>query len=163
MNIGSLLTKTAGFAPERVAVIYGDLRRTYREMNARADRLAAALEKAGVGKGDRVAILQQNGPELLESLFGILKAGATAVPINARSHPREYSYIIGDSGAEAIIFTENFVPGLEAVRAELPKLATFVGIGTAPEWAQSYESFLSNGSTPRADAERAGDDVAWLF
>jgi acyl-CoA synthetase (AMP-forming)/AMP-acid ligase II len=163
MNIGSLLSEAARAAPERVAVIYGDLRRSYADMNARANRLAGALAKAGVEKGDRVAILQRNCPELLETLFGVFKAGAVAVPINARSHPREYSYIVRDSGAKTLVFTDDFVEGLDTVRAEWPDVATFVCIGSTPEWATGYEAFLQQGASIRADTDCAPDDIAWLF
>jgi acyl-CoA synthetase (AMP-forming)/AMP-acid ligase II len=163
MNIGSLLTEAAGAAAERVAIIHGDLRRSYREMDARADRLAAALESAGIGKGDRVAILQHNCPELLETLFGIFKAGAVAVPINARSHPKEYNYIIADCGARAIVFGDDFLRGLESVRGELPTVSTFVCVGDAPKWATSYELLLQQTSASHTDADCRPDDVVWLF
>lgn len=163
MNIGSLLSDAARAAPGRVAIICGDLRRSYADMNARANRLAGALEQAGIGTGDRVAILQRNCPELLETLFGIFKAGAVAVPINARSHPREYGYIIEDCRAKAIVFTDDFIDGLESVRAEWPSISTFVCIGSAPGWATSYEAFLQGGSPACAVADCAPDDIAWLF
>ena len=81
MNVGISLTQAARAKPDHLAVIYGDVRRNYREACERADRLASALEKGGIAKGDRVGILQHNCPELLESLFGILKSGAIAVPV----------------------------------------------------------------------------------
>jgi acyl-CoA synthetase (AMP-forming)/AMP-acid ligase II len=163
MNIGSLLTEAARAAPERVAIIHGDLRRSYREINVRADRLAAVLERAGIGKGDRVAILQYNCPQLLETLFGIFKAGAVAVPINARSHPKEYSYIIADCGARAIVFGNEFLRGLESVRGELPTVSTFVCVGNAHKWAMSYELLLQQTPASHADIDCEPDDVAWLF
>jgi acyl-CoA synthetase (AMP-forming)/AMP-acid ligase II len=163
MNVGSLLTSAARSAPQHTAVIYGDLRRTYRETSERADRLASALERAGIAKGDHVAILQHNCPELLETLFAIFKAGATAVPINSRSHPKEVAYIVGDSGAKAVIFTEEFADGLNSVRAETPGVELYVCIGTTPAWGQSFDAFLATGASTHADADCASDDLAWLF
>lgn len=163
MNVGSLLTQTARLAPRHPAIIYGDLRRSYAETNARADRLASAFETAGIAKGDRVAILQHNGPELLETMFAAFKIGAVAVPINARLHPKEYAYIISDSGAKAVVFTEEFATGLAAVRAETPDAKIHVCIGENPPWAQAFESFLAQGETTHADVACDGDDLAWLF
>ncbi len=163
MNVGSLLTQAARSAPARTAIIYGGLRRSYAETNARANRLAAALGKAGLAKGDRVAILQHNCPELLESLFAIFKAGAVAVPINARLHPKEFAYIIADSGAKAVLFTEEFAGGLASVRGEMPEAKLFVCIGATPDWAQPYECFLAGCDDARADTARGTDDLAWLF
>jgi fatty-acyl-CoA synthase len=105
MNIGSVLTQAAQKSPDHTAIIFGDLRRTYRELNARANRLADQLRKAGVRKGDRVAILQHNCPELLETLFATFKAGGITVPINARLHPKEFAYILQDSGTKVPIIS----------------------------------------------------------
>src|SRR5262245_2395562 len=163
MNIGSVLTTAARSEPERVAIIHGDLRRSYREFDERASRLASALRRAGLSAGDRVALLQRNGPELLESLFGIFKAGLIAVPINARSHPKEFSYIITNASARAAIFTDNFDTGLEAVRAQLSDLAIPVCVGRVPQWAVPYEDLLATGDPAQADAICGGADIAWLF
>ena len=105
MSIGSVLTQAAKLAPGQVAFIYGETKRSYREFNARVNQLAHALRDAGVKKGDRVAILQRNCPELLETMFATFKAGAVTVPINARLHPKEFAYILQDSDAKAVVLT----------------------------------------------------------
>ncbi len=163
MNIGSVLTRAAISSPNRVAIIYGDKRRTYRAFNERANRLADRLRQVNIGKGDRVAILQHNGPELLEALFATFKAGAVTVPVNARLHPKEFAYIFQDSGAKAVVFTEEFTGSIDSVRAELPNVATFVCIGTAPPWAEEYEAFIAAGDAADRDADCRPDDLAWLF
>jgi acyl-CoA synthetase (AMP-forming)/AMP-acid ligase II len=163
MNIGSVLTQAAKVTPEKIAIMYGDLRRTYRDFNARANQLAAQLRKAGVGKADRVAILQKNCPELLETMFATFKLGAIAVPMNARLHPKEAAYILQDSGAKAIVFTDGFAAPLESIRGELRDIATFICIGKAPAWAKPYEQFIADGDPADRDDERNKDDIAWLF
>jgi acyl-CoA synthetase (AMP-forming)/AMP-acid ligase II len=163
MNIGSVLTKVAGAWPQRTALIYGDARRSYGDFNARANRVADRLRAAGIDKGDRVSILQRNCPELLETMFGTFKAGAITVPINARLHPKEFAYILQDSGSKALVFTEEFVKPIESVRAELPRITTLVCIGAAPSWALPYEAFIAASSSADNDAECMEDDVAWLF
>ncbi len=162
MNVGSLLTRAAQAAPERVAVVCGDVRRSYRDTNERADRLASALAQR-LRKGDRVAILQHNCTELLETLFAIFKCGAVAVPINARLHPKEYAYIVADSGATAIVFTEEFAEGIASVRDEMSNAALFVCVGDPPSWAKSYESILAQGAAHHEDIACVADDLAWLF
>lgn len=163
MNVGSLLTSTAKRTPQHTATIYDGLRRSYGETNRRADRLASALERAGIRKGDRVAILQHNCPELLETLFAIFKAGATAVPINARSHPKEIAYILADSGTRAVVFTDEFAEGLASVRSETPAVEVYVCIGPAPVWAQGFDSFLATGDDTHDDVACDKDDIAWFF
>lgn len=163
MNIGSVLTQAAKASPERTAIIYGDLRRSYREFNARANQLAEQLRKEGIGRGDRVAILQRNCPELLETMFATFKMGAITVPMNARLHPKEAAYILQDSGAKAIIFTDDFVAPLETIRDDVGDIATFVCIGKAPPWAKPYEQFVAGGDIADRDEPRDKDDIAWLF
>ena len=164
MNIGSLLTKAARSAPNHLAIVYGDLRRTYRETNDRANRLASALEKAGIRKGDRVAILQHNCPELLETMFAIFKCGAVAVPINARLHPKEFAYIVEDSGAKAVIFTDDFAAGLASIRDEMPEVDDSMSAsarrhpGRRPSMPSSQQARASH-----EDVVCASDDLAWLF
>jgi acyl-CoA synthetase (AMP-forming)/AMP-acid ligase II len=163
MNIGSVLTQAAKKAPDHVAIIFGDMRRTYREFNARANMLADQLRKVGVRKGDRVAILQRNCPALLETLFATFKAGAVTVPINARLHPKEYAYILQDSGAKVLVFTDDFAAGIDSVRSELGAVEVFVGIGQSPAWARPYEQFLAEGASVDQDHDCEPDDLAWLF
>ncbi len=163
MNIGSLLTKAASSAPEHVCTIYRDVRRTYQETNDRANRLASAIQRAGISRGDRVVILQHNCPELLESIFGIFKAGAVAVPVNSRLHPKEYAYIIADSGAKAVIFTGEFAAGLASVRSEIPSAGLYICIGDSPPFAQNFEVFLTSGDVSFEDELQQAGDIAWLF
>jgi acyl-CoA synthetase (AMP-forming)/AMP-acid ligase II len=163
MNIGSVLTEAAKSLPEKTAVIYGDLRRSYREFNARANQLAARLREQGIDKGDRVAILQRNCPELLETMFATFKMGAIAVPMNARLHPKEAAYILQDSAAKAIVFTDDFAASLETIRDELADITKIICIGAAPSWAEPYEKFISGGDATDHDVACGEDDIAWLF
>jgi acyl-CoA synthetase (AMP-forming)/AMP-acid ligase II len=163
MNIGSVLSKAAQSYPDRIAIMHGDVRRSYRDFNSRSNRLADRLRQAGICRGDRVAILQHNCPELLETMFATFKAGAVTVPINARLHPKEFAYILQDSGAMAIIFTAEFIGPLESVRGEIPEVKIFISIGGRAPWAASYEAFIADGDPADRDADCDRDDIAWLF
>ncbi len=163
MNIGSILTEVAAKHGDQTALVYGDLRRSFHDWNTRANRLSSALRKGGVANADRVAILQRNCPELMESLFATFKAGAIVVPVNARLHPREYQYIIDHSGARAIIATREFYDGLAGIRAGLPKVERIVGVDGAAPGIEGYDTFLAQGSPDNMDATVASDDLCWLF
>lgn len=163
MNIGSVLTQAANRSPDHTAIIYGKLRRSYREFNARANQFASQLRKAGVKKGDRVAILQRNCPELLETMFATLKCGAITVPMNARLHPKEANYILQDSGTKAVVFTDDFNAGLDSIRGELKDVEFYICIGEAPVWAKGYEDFIGGGDPADNDEHMHKDDLAWLF
>jgi fatty-acyl-CoA synthase len=99
----AFLERSAFVFPERVAVVDGDLRRTYAELRERVRRLATALQAAGIGAGDRVAFLCPNTPELLEAHFGVPAAGGVLVAINTRLAPAEVAYILEHSGSRILV------------------------------------------------------------
>ena len=80
----SFLRRSAYVFPDKVAIVHGERRTTYREFDQRVNRLASALRAAGVEPGDRVAFLAPNIPALLEAHYGVPAAGAVLVAINTR-------------------------------------------------------------------------------
>lgn len=163
MNVGSVLTEVAHRHPRLAAIRSGDLARSFAEWDERANRFASALEGRGVGAGDRVVLLQQNGPALLESLLAVLKLGAVAVPVNAKLHPEEYAFIVRHCEASSVVFSPDFAPGLEAqsIHETVPTLVCTMG--EPPAWAEAFESLLPGGDPARPDTDREPDDTCWLF
>jgi len=78
------LERTLHVFPDKVGVVDGSLRLTYRQFAARVYQLASALKRHGIGKGDRVALLCRNSTEVLEAHFAVPQIGAAMVPINVR-------------------------------------------------------------------------------
>src|SRR5687767_10479097 len=103
MNLVHLLLRSARWLPERPALALGSTPvRSYREMAGRVSRLASGFrEKLNLQAGDRVALAMRNCPEFYEVLFACWHAGTTAVPMNAKLHPKEFAYILEDCGAKA--------------------------------------------------------------
>src|SRR6266536_4467778 len=99
----SFLERTALAFPERIGVVDGERRLTWREFRERVRRLAIALQASGIQKGDRVAFLAPNTSELLEAHYGVPAAGAVLVPINIRLTADEIAYIVGHSGARLLV------------------------------------------------------------
>ena len=89
---------------------------TYRQLDEATDRFAAALQKLGVRKGDRVSIMLPNVPQQVISYFGILKAGAIVVNTNPTYTPREMQHQLGDSGAETIVLLSGLYDRLAQIR-----------------------------------------------
>ncbi|WP_344650715.1 long-chain fatty acid--CoA ligase [Cryptosporangium japonicum] len=100
-NLSTLLEQTAASYPERDAIVLGDTRLNYGTVNAMANMVAGALAARGVGHGDRVALSCPNLPYFTIAYFGILKAGATVVPLNVLLKGSEIAYHLRDSGAKA--------------------------------------------------------------
>ncbi|WP_308294553.1 AMP-binding protein [Streptomyces sp. RKAG290] len=101
LNLATLLETSARAVPERTAVVLGVQRLTYAELDAAACRVAGLLHSRGVGPGDKVALSCPNLPWFPIIYYGILKAGAVAVPLNVLLKGREIAYHLADSEAKA--------------------------------------------------------------
>ncbi|MFE6889240.1 long-chain fatty acid--CoA ligase [Streptomyces sp. NPDC057694] len=99
LNLSVLLEDSARRHPHRTALVAGDRRLDYAEVEARASQIARLLVERGVRPGDRVALSCPNLPEFPIVYYGILKAGAVVVPLNILLKPREIAYHLADSGA----------------------------------------------------------------
>ena len=89
--------------PEKIALVAGGKRYTYRELDALAARIAAALHRRGVKRGDRVAIFADNGVEVVASIFGALKADAVFMPVNPLIKSDKLAYLLNDSRASCLV------------------------------------------------------------
>ena len=120
-----LLEATARESPDLVATIFGgavagrcvDAKLTYRDLDRLADRFAAGLQRLGISKGDRVALVLPNCPQFVYCFFGALKAGAVVVPTNPLYTVRELHAQLADSGARAVVVLSRLYPQVaEAAR-----------------------------------------------
>src|SRR5919112_3700756 len=101
LNLSIVLEDSARTYPERPAVVLGETRLTYAQVNAAANQVAGLLVARGIGPGDKVALSCPNLPYFPIVYYGILKAGATVVPLNVLLKAREVAYHLGDSDAKA--------------------------------------------------------------
>jgi fatty-acyl-CoA synthase len=137
----SFLERSVSVYPERVAVVYGDRRYTYRELGARVNRLASALRSAGLQKGDRVAFVCPNTPALLEAHFGVPAAGGILVALNYRLNVADIARILEHSGARFLFVDheyEHLADGANVAHVRIDDTG-------AP--SDPYEAFLAQGSS----------------
>jgi fatty-acyl-CoA synthase len=112
-TMGDLLWRSAVRHPDKVAVVFGEQRTTYAELDATANRVANALAEHGVSKGDRVALLSRNSYGFVVAYYASAKLGSICVPINHMLGAAEVAYILGHSGASALVVEEALVPVAE--------------------------------------------------
>lgn len=156
-GIGDWLRVHADQCPEREALVHGDRRLCYRDLNTRVNRLADALFGLGVRKGDRVAGLLLNSAALIETLFACAKLDAIFVPINYRLGAAEVAFIIDDAAPRVLILHDEFVSLIEpAAAGAWPRLVR-VGGDTAP-YELNYEAFLADGTDVEAGTIVMPDD-----
>src|SRR5215208_6146685 len=106
----SFLHRSATIHPDRVAVVYGEARRTYAELRERVNRLSSALRARGLEHHDRVAALCPNVPELLELHHAVPAAGGVLVAINVRLGAEEVGYILEHSGSRVLFADRELEP-----------------------------------------------------
>ena len=133
----------ASVVPDRDALVHGDRRITWAEMDRRANGVAHTLLAAGVEQQDKVAQYLYNCPEFMESQFAIFKAGLVPVNTNYRYARDELVYLWNNADAVAVIFHGTFTDTIDAIRAEVPLVRTWIwvddGSGPCPDWATPYE------------------------
>ena len=105
LNPVDFLRRAAYMYPDKIAVVDGDRRYSYRQFAERSWRLANALRSAGLSKGDRVATLLFNSAPMLEAHFGVPAAGGILVAVNHRLASPEIGYILEHSGARFLLLT----------------------------------------------------------
>ncbi|MFI6326459.1 long-chain fatty acid--CoA ligase [Nonomuraea sp. NPDC050556] len=146
LNLSIILEDSARNAPDRTALVFGDLRLPYSLVDTVANQVANLLVARGIGKGDKVALLCPNVPYFPFVYFGILKAGATVVPLNVLLQPREITYHLTDSDARAFFCFEG--------AAELPMGARG---RQAFNTVESCEHFFALPATPLATESEHGE------
>jgi long-chain acyl-CoA synthetase len=164
MNLGTLLINSAERRPESPAFIWGDSISSYGEVDGRTSALARALTGLGIKRGDRIALLMHNCPEIIESFFAAWKSGAAVVPLNAHFVDAEISYHLQDSGAAAVIFGPEFAEAMQRLRPELPEVKHFVCTQHPLPGQLSYEVLIASEDAAKfGPVEVLDDDIAWLF
>jgi long-chain acyl-CoA synthetase len=130
------------------------------DLLARSSQVAQALADAGVGAGDRIAFLDKNGIEHFEVFFGAALLNAVCVDVNWRLAPPEVQFIVDDADAKVLVVGPDFVPVLDAIADQLPKVGTFVVIGGHPEH-ESYEDWVARYPAEDPGAVATSDDIAF--
>ena len=173
-NLSSFLEDGAAAHPGRDAIVLGDLRLSYGAVNALASQVASMLADRGVKPGDKVALTCPNTPHFTVAYFGILKAGATVVPLNVLLKAREVAYHLADSDARAYICFEG-TPELPMAREghagflEAPECDLFLVIPadmTAPSPIEGTETIFQAMASASADFETVDtseDDTAVIL
>ncbi len=133
MLVEEFLEQSARRAPEKVALVCGGERLSYREIDERANQLAQGLRRRGVERGDRVAIYLENSVEAVVAVFAVLKAGAVFMVINPTTKADKVAFILGDSRATGLVTDARRLAGVADRLRLVPSLRAAVVTGSAVE------------------------------
>lgn len=169
-SLSTLLRRSARRVPEKTAVVYRHLRQSYRELDETTDRMAAALSRRGVRKGDRIAILSHNHHAFVVVQFALARLGAIMVPINFMLNAEEVAYILGHAGATGMIVEDALLPiAVKAIDvADMQDRIRVRGVieergGDVPAPWEPVQRWMSEPAEPLADAGLEDDDPLQLL
>ncbi|MEC3974792.1 acyl-CoA synthetase [Amycolatopsis sp. H20-H5] len=169
LNIADLIEHAVDAVPERVAVVCGDRRVTFAELEERANRLAHHLAAHGVGPGSHLGVYSRNSIEALESMIAAYKLRAIAINVNYRYVHGELKYLFGNADLVALVHERRYCDKVAAVLPEMPKLKHVVVIDDgsdgdpSPYGGVDYDEALASNSPERDFAQRSADDLYILY
>jgi acyl-CoA synthetase (AMP-forming)/AMP-acid ligase II len=169
-NLADLFEAVADAVPDRTALIAGDRRLTYRELDQRANRIAHYLRDVGVVPGQHVGIYAYNRAEWVESMFGCFKARVVPINVNYRYVVEELRYLFDNADLVALIFESEFGPHVASVLPGVPKVRHLIQLDdpththTEGLGAVDYEEALASASPDRDGlGPRSSDDLYILY
>ena len=137
---------------------------TWGDFDKKANRFANLLLSRGIKKGDRVAILLMNGIEWLPIYFGVLKAGALAVPLNYRYTADEIKYCLKLSDSDVLVFGPEFTGRVEQISHRIPDVKYTFYVGEdCPTFAESYDRLVTYCSSKAPDVKVTDEDEAAVY
>jgi len=159
MNIIQMLEKTASEVPQKMAIVLGSRRVTYGELKEASSRVANALIKLGMEKGDHIAVLMSHSPEWVINYFGVIKAGGVAVLLSSMLKTPELGSLLRDSDAKILITEKGFSQMLSPVLPSIPLLKQVIEID-----GDSYKRMVASSlpTSPAIDI-RDNDEAAIIY
>ncbi len=162
-NLADAFDLIAELRAEHDALLQGERRLSWREVERRARNLAAWMLENGASHQGKVAIYTYNHPAYMETVYAAMKAALVPVNVNYRYRAEELRYLLENSDAELVVVHEDFVPLLAEVRPDLPKLRGVLVVGdNVPPGAESYEAVAETDREAPA-APRSGGDLLLLY
>ncbi|HUL22064.1 MAG TPA: class I adenylate-forming enzyme family protein, partial [Thermodesulfobacteriota bacterium] len=170
MNITDLASRNARQHPDQIAFVevrpLSKVRKviSWALFEERTNRLAHALLDRGIGKGQKVALLGRNSIHWLEAFFGIMKAGACAIPLNFRFTDEDIQYCMKISEPKAFVLDQEYVERTHAMRAALQTVTDFIGISDEPlDRMATLESLMGGSTTSRTFVDIGDEDDCALY
>lgn len=168
-NIADMYELVADKVPSRDAIVCGEQRATFSQLEQRANQLAHYLAACGISAGDHVGLYLYNCNEYLEGMLACFKLRAVPINVNYRYVEEELSYIFENSNMVACIHNREFIPHIEKVRSAVPAMQTYVYVEDGSDCdadaisTVEYESAMQGQSIERDFDERSDDDLFILY
>ncbi|SIA78962.1 acyl-CoA synthetase [Mycobacteroides abscessus] len=169
LNIADLIEHAIDTMPDRVAIISGDRKLTYAELEEQSNRLGHYLQSQGVGPGDKVGLYCRNGIEIVVALTAIVKIRAISVNVNYRYVEAELHYLFENSDMAALVHERRYSDKVANVLPSTPNVKTAIVVedGTDLDYSSyggvPFADALAQGSPERDFGERSPDDIFLIY
>jgi len=161
MNLKAMLEAAAKHYGGKTAIALGDRRLSYAELDEASNKVANALMKMGVSKGDRVAMLLPNSPEFVVIYFGITKIGAVAIPLDTKYKVGELASLFDDSRPKVMVTESPFLEPLVPILPRFNYIEHVIDLGSKYEGRfLSYQEIMATGSARKVEVEPEPEDIA---
>jgi len=167
MNFADVWERVARVKADVPAVVQGERVVLWRDLDARADGVAAALVAAGLPRQAKVALYLYNCPEYVEAQYAAYKGSYVPVNTNYRYLEDELVYLWTNADVEAVVFHGSFGERIERLRHRVPGVRVWLWVdddaGDCPAWATPYEKAAASGATLDAPWDRSPDDLCLIY
>lgn len=163
MNTKEFLGISNAICPDKTAIVFEDTRYTFLQLNDRVNRLANAFREMGIKKGDRIAILQVNCNQCIETYFAVATLGAIYVPLNFRSKIPELTFNLNNSEACMLLAGDRYLSMVKSALPDLPLLKNIISIDKKFPDTLYYEDLITTGSPEEIFTEIADEDTTILM
>jgi long-chain acyl-CoA synthetase len=161
MNISHHIERAATFFPDKPAILFEGAALTYRDLNARVNRLANALNANGLSRGQSAALYLPNIPQFAICYLAIVRIGAIALSVNSMYKSEELDYILNDSASTLIFTTAELLPNIPL--AECPTVKRVVICEGDPQGHATLDDWIEKASDRRALTDLDANDPAVLL
>ena len=156
-NLADIFERAVDLMPDRTALVCGDRRLTFAQLEERSNRLAHHLAGLGIGHGDHLGIYAPNCTEWVEGMLACFKIRAVPININFRYVEDELRYIFDNADLVGVLYDPQYAERLDAIAGALPRLRHRIAIG------DEYDAALAAAAPDRDFGARSGDDVYMLY
>ena len=163
MNTSEFLAISSAIVPEREALVFEGQRITYSELDDRVNRLASALSRLGVGPGDRVAVLQVNCNEHVETYFATARLDAVYVPLNFRVRADELAYMVAESSPRVLLAGAGYAGLVRSAGEGFVGLDSFVALEQPVDGWRLYDDLIASSDPEDRFPEADGGDLTMVL
>ncbi len=159
MNTAMFLAIPASMFPEQEILVFEDRRFDYQTLQDRVNRLAGGLRRLGLGREDRLAVLQTNCNEYVEAYYAASKLGVLFIPLNYRAKLDELRYMLKDSEATAVMVGDRYVELVNQLKPELAGVKVCISIESSWPGMVRYGELLEAAEPVEEEADVSDDDL----